>query len=151
MLPIHKDLKSQFHYFLKSETAINPATHILMAVSENVVIRLTHKSVLLTTLYEARNKATQVTFTTSRWLMHIPIQGNLHWRCCSRWSSGYRACHRAQGLRLTPAEDDGFLRAIRIRSTTSFGGKVKPSPHDVRFHGMLKIPVEYERNTSPQN
>jgi hypothetical protein len=26
-----------------------------------------------------------------------------------------------------PAEDDGFLRVIKIRSTTSFGGEVKPS------------------------
>jgi hypothetical protein len=26
-----------------------------------------------------------------------------------------------------PAEDFGFLRAIKIRSTTSFGGKVKPA------------------------
>jgi hypothetical protein len=28
---------------------------------------------------------------------------------------------------LNPTEDDGILRAIQIRSTTSFGGKVKPS------------------------
>jgi hypothetical protein len=26
-----------------------------------------------------------------------------------------------------PAEEDGFLIAIKIRSTPSFGGKVKPS------------------------
>jgi hypothetical protein len=26
-----------------------------------------------------------------------------------------------------PAEDDGFLRVIKITSTTSFGGDVKPS------------------------
>jgi hypothetical protein len=25
-----------------------------------------------------------------------------------------------------PAENDGFLRVIKIRSTTSFGGEVKP-------------------------
>jgi hypothetical protein len=25
-----------------------------------------------------------------------------------------------------PAEDDGFLTVIKIRSTTSFGGEVKP-------------------------
>jgi hypothetical protein len=33
------------------------------------------------------------------------------------------------------AEDDGILRAIKIRSTTSFGGEVKPSapmPEDFR-------------------
>jgi hypothetical protein len=28
---------------------------------------------------------------------------------------------------LDPAEDNGFLRAIKIRSTLSFGGEVKPS------------------------
>jgi hypothetical protein len=26
-----------------------------------------------------------------------------------------------------PAKEDGFLRVIKIRSTTSFGGEVKPS------------------------
>jgi hypothetical protein len=36
-------------------------------------------------------------------------------------------------------ESDGFLRAIKIRSTTSFRGEVKPSPHVVRFYGTLKI------------
>jgi hypothetical protein len=25
-----------------------------------------------------------------------------------------------------PAENDGFLRAVKIHSTTSFGGEVKP-------------------------
>jgi hypothetical protein len=28
---------------------------------------------------------------------------------------------------LNPVEDNGFLRAIKIRSTISFGGEVKPS------------------------
>jgi hypothetical protein len=43
---------------------------------------------------------------------------------------------------LYPAESDGFLRAIQIRSTTSFGGEVKPfSTNVVRFYGMLKIPT----------
>jgi hypothetical protein len=40
--------------------------------------------------------------------------------------------------------DDGFLRAIKIHSTTSFGGEVKLS---VPFY-MLKIPIDYESNTS---
>jgi hypothetical protein len=38
-------------------------------------------------------------------------------------------------------EDDGFLRAIKIRGTTSFGGEVKTSPHVLRFYGVLKILV----------
>jgi hypothetical protein len=40
-----------------------------------------------------------------------------------------------------PAEDDGFLRAIKVLSTTSFGGEAKPSTHMVRFYGMLNIPT----------
>jgi hypothetical protein len=32
-----------------------------------------------------------------------------------------------------PAEDDGFLRVIKIRSMTSFGGEVKPSVACRRF------------------
>jgi hypothetical protein len=32
-----------------------------------------------------------------------------------------------------PTKDDGFLRVIKIRSTTSFGGEVKPSVPCRRF------------------
>jgi hypothetical protein len=32
-----------------------------------------------------------------------------------------------------PAEGDGFLRVIKIRSTTSFKGEVKPSVPGYRF------------------
>jgi hypothetical protein len=47
-----------------------------------------------------------------------------------------------------PAEDGGFLRAIKIRNMTSFGGGGGSWPHIVRFYGMLKIPAEYDRDTS---
>jgi hypothetical protein len=43
-----------------------------------------------------------------------------------------------------PAEDDGFLTAIKIRSTTSFGGKVKPS---APCRKILRL-AEYERIAS---
>jgi hypothetical protein len=39
-----------------------------------------------------------------------------------------------------PAEDDGFLRVIKIRSTTSFGGEV-----DLRH---VKEPYEHETDAS---
>jgi hypothetical protein len=38
-----------------------------------------------------------------------------------------------------PAEDDGLLRAIKISSTTSFGGVVKLSAPR-HFYGTLKNP-----------
>jgi hypothetical protein len=34
-------------------------------------------------------------------------------------------CVRGMGSNVV--EEDGFLRAIKVRSTTSFGGKVKPA------------------------
>jgi hypothetical protein len=37
-----------------------------------------------------------------------------------------------------PGEDDGFLRVIKIRSTTSFGGEVKPSVPCRRFTAFKK-------------
>jgi cyanate lyase len=47
------------------------------------------------------------------------------------------------------AEDDEFLKEIKIGSTTSFGEEVKPSvPFIVRFYGMLKNPSSMKRNTS---
>jgi hypothetical protein len=33
----------------------------------------------------------------------------------------------AVGYKVCPAKDDGFLRAIKVRSTTSFGQEVKPA------------------------
>jgi hypothetical protein len=48
-----------------------------------------------------------------------------------------------------PADRDGFLRAIKIRSTTSFGVVVSRRPHAVIVYGILKIPAEYDRDTSP--
>jgi hypothetical protein len=46
----------------------------------------------------------------------------------SRRCNGNRACHRTHGSRGSKtADSDEFLRAIKIGSTTSFGGKVKPS------------------------
>jgi hypothetical protein len=47
-----------------------------------------------------------------------------------------------------PAEEDGFLRAITIRSTTSFEGEVKPSAPCHKIYGTLKIPAKYDRDTS---
>jgi hypothetical protein len=37
-----------------------------------------------------------------------------------------------------PGQGVGFLRAIKIRSTPSFGWEVKPEAHVARFYGMLK-------------
>jgi hypothetical protein len=37
-----------------------------------------------------------------------------------------------------PGRGKGFLRVIRISSTSSFGGEVKLSAHIVRFYGILK-------------
>jgi hypothetical protein len=37
------------------------------------------------------------------------------------------------------AEDDGFLRALKVCSTTFFRGEVKLASHVIRFLGMLKI------------
>jgi hypothetical protein len=41
---------------------------------------------------------------------------------------------------LNPAEVDGFSRAINIRSTTSFGGEVKPSAPCRKILGPEKNP-----------
>jgi hypothetical protein len=47
------------------------------------------------------------------------------------------------------AEDDGFLRAIKIRSTTSWGGGVKPSAPRRKILQHVKDSAEYDRDTSP--
>jgi hypothetical protein len=48
-----------------------------------------------------------------------------------------------------PAEDDGFLWAIKIRSTTSLGEEVNPSvPISFDFFLNINNPAEYERDIS---
>jgi hypothetical protein len=49
------------------------------------------------------------------------------WSSCSVLATG----HKVRGSH--PAEDAGFLRVIKISSTTSFGGEVKPSVPCRRF------------------
>jgi hypothetical protein len=39
---------------------------------------------------------------------------------------------------LEPGQGDGILKAIKIRSTLSFGWEVKPEVPFRRFYGMLK-------------
>jgi hypothetical protein len=43
-----------------------------------------------------------------------------------------------------PAGEDGFLKAIKIRSTTSFGGEVKPAVPFRESLWNVKNPYEYE-------
>jgi hypothetical protein len=50
-----------------------------------------------------------------------------------------------------PTEDDASLRQIKIRSTTSFGGKVKPLVHVIRSYGVVKIPTSMEEILRWQN
>jgi hypothetical protein len=47
-----------------------------------------------------------------------------------------------------PADDNGFLRAIEIHNTTSFGGEVKPSAPCRKIYGMSKKPAQYEIDNS---
>jgi hypothetical protein len=47
-----------------------------------------------------------------------------------------------------PIKSDGFLMAIKIRSSTSLVGEVSRRPNVIRCYGMLKIPAEYDRDTS---
>jgi hypothetical protein len=46
-----------------------------------------------------------------------------------------------------PDEDDGFLRAIKIRSTTFFGGEVKPLVPCRKVFRYVKENYEYEIDT----
>jgi hypothetical protein len=44
-----------------------------------------------------------------------------------------------KGCGFKSCNGDGFLMAIKIRSTPSFGWEVKPEAHVIRFYCMLKI------------
>jgi hypothetical protein len=50
-----------------------------------------------------------------------------------------------------PAEDDVFLKAIKILSTAFFGGGVQPSAHVVRLYVTLKIPANMKEILHGQN
>jgi hypothetical protein len=47
-----------------------------------------------------------------------------------------------------PGKDDGSLRVIKIRTTTSFRGEVKPLIQCCKLLWHVKEPYEYERDTS---
>jgi hypothetical protein len=49
------------------------------------------------------------------------------------------------------AEDDGSLAAIKISSTTSFGGNYSRRSHVVRFHNMLNNPTTMKETLRRQN
>jgi hypothetical protein len=46
-----------------------------------------------------------------------------------------------------PAKEDGFLRVIKICSTTSFGGEEKPSMPCHKILQHVEEPYKYERDT----
>jgi hypothetical protein len=50
-----------------------------------------------------------------------------------------------------PAKGDGFLRATKICSTTSFGGEVKPSVPCCKILQLVKDPYHMKRDTCRQN
>jgi hypothetical protein len=50
-----------------------------------------------------------------------------------------------------PVEYDGFLREIKIRSTTAFGWGVKPSAPSRKIYGMLKNPMRMKEIPRRQN
>jgi hypothetical protein len=50
-----------------------------------------------------------------------------------------------------PGRDDGFLRAIKIRSTTSFGGEVKPSVPCRKILRHVKHPCSMKEILRKQN
>jgi hypothetical protein len=48
-----------------------------------------------------------------------------------------------------PSDDNGYLPAVKILSTTFFGREVKPLVSYRKIYDMLKNPAEYDRDTSP--
>jgi hypothetical protein len=63
----------------------------------------------------------------------------------ARWSSD-NVDPRFAGS--NPAEDNGFLRVIKIRSTTSFVGELKLSVPCRKILRHVKEPCEYKIDTS---
>jgi hypothetical protein len=50
-----------------------------------------------------------------------------------------------------PSENDVLLRAIKIRSTPSFGGEVKPSALCTKILRHVKDRLRHDRDTDRQN
>jgi hypothetical protein len=48
-----------------------------------------------------------------------------------------------------PAQNDGFLRVVKIRSMTSFGREVKPAALRRKILRHVKDPSEHDRDISP--
>jgi hypothetical protein len=50
-----------------------------------------------------------------------------------------------------PANSDGFLKAIKVHTATSFGGEVKLSVPCRKILRNVKDPLRYDRDTDRQN
>jgi hypothetical protein len=69
-----------------------------------------------------------------------------------RRSSGCRACEWTQGSQAqTRPRMMGFLTAIKIRNTTSFGGEEKPLVPCLKMLRHVKYPYSKKRDASRQN
>jgi hypothetical protein len=86
------------------------------------------------------NKLTSVTTSNLRRCRSYP-----------RWSGGSVLDTGPKIHGFKPGRGDGFLRAMKIRSTTFFEGEVKPSVPCRRFYGMLKNPMSVEEILRAQN
>jgi hypothetical protein len=67
------------------------------------------------------------------------------------WHSSILALHWILFAGSNPAESDGSLRAIKIRSMTSFGGEEKPLAPCRKTLRHVKDPSRYDRDTDRQN
>jgi hypothetical protein len=52
---------------------------------------------------------------------------------------------RPKVCRSNLVESNGFLRVIKIYSTTSFGGEIKPSAMCLKILRHVKVPLRYDR------
>jgi hypothetical protein len=67
--------------------------------------------------------------------------------------SGYCPCHWTQGSRIQTQQGmgNGFLRVIKIYSTTSFGGQVQPSVPCSKILQHVKDPYSMKEIHHRQN
>jgi hypothetical protein len=94
-------------------------------------MRLLYDRCICTSLKEVSYYKQPIINTKNLWISEYCVMFPLSNR--PRWSSGSVLATGPKVRGFKPGRGDGFLRVIKIRSTTSFGGEVKPSVPCRRF------------------
>jgi hypothetical protein len=124
------DLRSRFLWD-RTWSLCNPK-HLYSTSGRHVRVGMTETTLVQ---YVALNAAEWVSHYTQQWNLYLYTNGH------PRWSSGNVCAIGSKVRGSNSTKNNRFLRTIKIRSTTFFGGEVRPLAPYEPFYCMLRNPT----------